>query len=450
MRNSFLKGLTDELKRIDHLNAGWAVYAGLLSEIAETEDIFVAQFYAKRLRRIADYWAKNHRMDDGGPIPFVRDLLAEAAVIESDPEGHCGKISPDVRKELELLRQEYIGLAIQKNIDMPERILAQYPRDRFTIDYQMRSRANKGIWFSRANRVGTEDYSLSDRYGVLLRRQDRSSVTAHELDLVRVGLDELLSVFESLPDLLRALNVTIIYTASRGIYRSPNAIGAYNSIYSTVAVREFGEQKAAHETFKIPSMGHEILGHLLDTASTPCQVELEKIIGPRVPIFRQNYCVSLLDAYNQLNDSLIFEALRTMIGYEPLYTNNPRFYRPSEVYARLVEQYVATQLAKNGSPHPVSVYDLSDYFSARGYWREDQWNKLYGEVGQQLDACKGMALISNNIIPFGIEAKMKRKMVFPWLDKTGHAVQHTWSRKPMDIRLQQGNPSLFACLSNQP
>jgi hypothetical protein len=81
----------------------------------------------------------------------------------------------------------------------------------------------------------------------------------------------------------------------------------------------------------VRSLGHELLGYWLNYVRIPIQSDLEEIIQRLFPVFRHAMNNSIIDAYNQSQNSILFRAVECM---KPINRteNRPMMACPSEIY----------------------------------------------------------------------------------------------------------------------
>jgi hypothetical protein len=414
MADLFIEGLEEELAQIDQANAGYGQYLQLLIDIADTEKQYIIRAQIKSMRRLAEIWPKYYKSTDGGIIPFVNELLNQAAELETDPPSSLRGlgISKDALQRFREERLSLIRLGLQNNIPIPPNVLAEYPSHYFDEERRKISRYDKGRVTARASRTGSEDVSLFKDFGILLRRQDGRQVTGIQRDPVKAGLEEIFELVGDLSEIFRATKLTIIHTAGKHIYCDQDAFGSYNVIYRSITIGakdEFGEPS-------VNSLGHELLGHWLDYASVPLQPDLESMIQRPFPVFRHNMNISLLDAYNQSHDSIICKAVNTMSPIDPK-EQHALLICPSEIYGRMAEQYLSILLYQKGMRNLVCCQPPDYFYMSQGYWNRDQWTNELGkdaeiQLATRLELAKR---VNQGFVKEAVSSNVTQ--TFPWIKK---------------------------------
>jgi hypothetical protein len=287
---------------------------------------------------------------------------------------------------------------VKMGIPVPDSILDQAPEYRKAqTDYE---RYLKGRHTSHANvSIAVED--LRESVGYKLKRQDGKVLTDEHKQDVEQGVVEMETVLPGIRKAMRRGDITIAHTSGKHPFLS-QAGGTYTPSERSISVG------IKVEGTPVRALAHE-LAHWLDYeghggkegriavyglgwagkyVQTRCFSELDKEGGKLVS--------AALDAMNADRESYFNSPSATMRKLFPVAGEEApelskdekitrvrvgRYWRrPTEVFARLAEQYVATVLGEgsNAAAGP-SYYEKHDF-----YWSKKQFAKLMPMIKKQL------------------------------------------------------------------
>jgi hypothetical protein len=273
--------------------------------------------------------------------------------------------------------ESYVGLvkeAIKHGKSVPEAVIAQYPE--FSVAATARARYQKGWRTSFANKSIAIDNTMQTERGFKVKRQDGKSITPEQITEINQAVAEVESVVGSLQDLFLQTDITIAHTSGKHPFLS-GAGGMYH----------FDEKTVTMGTRACNAMAHE-LGHWLDIESG-CFIGIEHLmrIGERVEEMPSLAEVGegsdlIRQATRLLTDTTSAEHIvkgrkMRVLNYTPdeqgrIKLKLGHYWRSSrEVWARLVEQYVAARLG----PGPHLSVD-ADFETLPAYWSHDKFEMI--------------------------------------------------------------------------
>jgi len=291
---------------------------------------------------------------------------------------------------IDLLRRSYdrkVKAAIKAG-DVAERVLDQ--DERFRKMVESRRRYDKAVRTSFANRSEAIDESAKRKHGYKMKRQDGKDMTPEISDDIRNIVDDFESVFGRMASLFRKTDITIAHTNGKHPLLG-TAGGCYHTKERTVTV---GRTKAgAHE-----------LAHWLDAEAATAVGEdrdvdlfmdsgLRRLAGKRRCSHRMmltdrdvadassakafDTCLTKL-AWQKINNKSDAYRAMSAFGAQDEATKRvrarlgPYWSRPCEVFARLVEQYVATELGRESA----AAESPELYQNAPAYWTKEEFAEL--------------------------------------------------------------------------
>lgn len=304
--------------------------------------------------------------------------------------------------------REEIKAAISKGIVTDPRIIKQHPE--FEIARTARERYEKGLHTSFANRSVAVDESMKKARGYKAKQQDGKELSEkNKIDLER-GVSEIEAAIGELKDLFDYTDITLAHTNGKHPFLSTSG-GLYHSADRTVTSGTI--IKSILGAYECKALAHEI-GHWLDfeagnalgwsgrkvhysgssrgrgkiTQTTAMSdrneqmryddAEKSALIQMATDTINKRLEAKKLvsgkakDAKNE-EDKLATEAAKVELG--------PYWTMPTEVWARLFEQYIGDHHAMN--PHNRS--HKHNYFTKPGYWDEPTWQRLKPLVKKEID-----------------------------------------------------------------
>ncbi|NLG50401.1 MAG: class I SAM-dependent methyltransferase, partial [Chloroflexi bacterium] len=366
------------------------------------EDDYIREQYERKIRRwergIAQAKAQLEKLSPRATTQrrkIENDIVRWQKEVDSDRQR--GAPSPH---ELQTYREDYIKAvkkAISKGEPVPQQVVDQRPE--FTKAVDARARYDKGWKTSFANKSAAINDTMQAERGYKVKRQDGKPITEEQIAEIDQGMREIEEIFGPQADFLRNADVTIAHTSGKHPFLSTYG-GVYHGKERTITIGTaniFGEP--------IPALAHE-WAHFLDA-------EAGYAAGKKVAVFRgkkrvESTWLSEVDGNSFEGEdaanwrSLYRNARYKMtdtIGVRDAFRAKPKemtkaqeaerefirihlgsyWDRPSEVFARLVEQYASVKRGKAG----VSV--SGSYFKTPGYWSEKDFTEMLPQIEREIN-----------------------------------------------------------------
>jgi hypothetical protein len=307
------------------------------------------------------------------------------------------------------------------------------PKLQATAEYEKamtgRRRYEKGWKTSHANVSIAIDLSLQNSHGVKVKRQDGTAIEDVQKTEIAEGLEELASIFgDRLFAAVIKTDLTICHTNGKCPFLN-DAAGFYVPSERSISIGTILQSSGR----KVRALAHE-MAHWMDyEAGKVAGVETNITDLQRVSLTalrRGNYAkrttfalseggYAARNLLNQRDDGSLIAAARDTInravevrelmnitnkkeaaekGKEKEYEQakvrlGPYWTRPREIWARLVEQYVATVLGK------VSSCAESPEFYTRtpGWWKSQDFKAIMPRIGEEIN--QRLSLCSGEIPP---------------------------------------------------
>jgi hypothetical protein len=308
--------------------------------------------------------------------------------------------------EIEAKRIEYLKLvkkAISKGELVPQAVIDQYPE--FTKSLDSRARYEKGWKTSFANRSMAINETVKVERGIKVKRQDGSAIPQEQINQIINGIDEVETVLGSLKDLFEYTDITIAHTNGKYPFLK-TAGGLYHSTEKSISM---GVKSKGSDPGQ-PVLAHE-LAHWLDF-----EAGAAGDIGVKIKIGDKVHSVSALSENNGTHAGLISDAKYKMNRYyevRSLFKRNSRLAkempeekfndvkfklgsywdRPREIWARLMEQYIANKLGKGGT----SVDSPQYYAETIGWWNQKDFDYLMPQI--EAEITRRINMIRDNLPP---------------------------------------------------
>ncbi len=342
-----------------------------------------------------------------------RQIISWERVL-ADPEVHLAR----KQKSFEQTYAAAVSKAISKGERVAEEIIAQ--SDDFRTAQTNRARYEKGWRTSFANQSAAVNDSMQDTRGYKVKRQDGREISADQIAEIERGMDEVESIIGIHRELLRTGNVTIAHTSGKYPFLN-DAAGVYHPSERTITIGIHSHITGG----RIPSLAHEWAHWLDHEAGSIEKVSvtewrkrgksfdvhylsegdyhgrfqiLEEPAGRR--LFRDardtmtdTYRVSKLLSQKSKDlktdeDRITHELVKVRLG--------AYWQRPREIFARLVEQYVSTNLADSGASE--NFYSVSrDYTEQPGYWSKDAFARLMPRI--EVELARRMEIVQAALTP---------------------------------------------------
>ena len=301
----------------------------------------------------------------------------------------AGKLDHHLLADYSKKVKKQIKEARKEDREVPANILDQRPEYRkAATDYE---RYRKGWHTSFANRsIAVVD--MRESTGYKAKRQDGKRLTSDLLN----ELDDMVTDFEraGLPirDAMRASDLTICHTGGKHPFLS-TAGGTYQIRERSISVG------VAINGYKMRSLAHEV-GHWLDYEASPVEDDRRVVAHTARSAKRiMTRCQSELDPHttefidralgsmkirNERRDWLSFEGWRkkaTTLEEKMTEAQVSKYWRcPAEVWARLVEQWVSTNVGRKSSAAEAPSY----YENHACYWNKEVFAEFAPEIEARL------------------------------------------------------------------
>jgi len=320
------------------------------------------------------------------------------------PEGKASFEHGSKNNYIELVKQ-----AIKHGEPVPDEVVEQCPE--FQVAKNSRQRYEKGLHTSFANKSVAVNAVMFLEKGYKVKRQDGKQILPNQIEEIDRGTEEIQDAVGPTKDIMQKSDLTIAHTSgtypflgkASGIYHP-----AENTITTGVETNFFGK--------KIPmrSLAHE-WGHWLDhVAGKEARNGYEYYTNGRTSRKIKSYKEGLSNTekysnplfskaeYSMNNDRAIRLLQRpSLLGREmtkeeraeavALIARIGSYYRdPREIWARLVEQYVAEHHGKETIASEKPEY----YHTHPAYWNESTFTELKpmvkAEIERRISIARGL------------------------------------------------------------
>jgi hypothetical protein len=405
--------------------------------IAENELMYVRRRYAGIMEdRFRQEYAGIKQVDEKG----TRYVMTLSFLRESTFPFEYNYFPENFVKQARKERIDLITEQLKRGLPVQPEVLREYPSGTF-ID---QTTAPVGTNPLLSDTLPTN--SELEVYGCRLKRQNGMPVSAEEQAGISIGLEQLWQAIGDLSDLCHATGVVIAHTAGRRIlHKKKNVLGTFDSFSNEIVVGASGISGLV----SIASLAHELAGHWLDQIGMPPTRWVHNLISEDLAFSRKAIAVSFLDAWLRRDESLLSQAMwRTNHFSSPRVYAKDTLLKPSEVWARLVEQWVAWKLSRKKIREPQCVDSLTHYFHTSYYWDEENWPLLADRVEEQIHARIWMARIMAGILKYNRYVPLPSyQKAFPW--SKGHELammsesilesKFLYETRPMKGNAQEGN-----------
>jgi hypothetical protein len=315
-------------------------------------------------------------------------------------------------KRQESIRQKYrdeINAHISKGLVTDPKIIDQHPE--FRLARTARERYEKGLHTSFANKSIAVDTSMKARRGYKAKQQDGRELSEANRKELEQGVDEIEAAIGSLKDLFEYTDVTLAHTNGKYPFLS-TAGGLYHGNDRTITSGT--KIKTIFGDVETKALAHEV-GHWLDFEAGRAMgwngTAYHYSVGSRGRGKRVS-TTSLAERNQQLehdasDKSDLIERATGLINDQrevirrtkatlkkarddedranielAKVTLGPYWRSPTEVWARLFEQYVGDH---HGESKGQKSHNGRDYFKRPGYWSEKDWQNLKPLVKKEID-----------------------------------------------------------------
>lgn len=387
------------------------------------EDEYIRAEYLKkvdRLKRNVAGWQKEADRLKALPklLAADRKKLADAELQVKWQSGTLERLTEQGHDNVndDYHRRHYrdaVKKAISKGEQVHERVIAQHSE--FTKAKDARARYDKGRHTSFANQSIGVDASMQAEHGVKIKRQDGKPPTERQVKEITTGLSEIQdAIGHDLRDLMKEANITIAHTSGKNPFMTQHGIGGlYHVGEETITIGiadvlgrpvkalahelahwldHFAGHKASKKSSKLHygvsrnSKGKRVETNSLAEYDTSYagdrHLEGEDLLRRATTLVNKPHEVRQLVARKKsqaANDHEAADIERAKAQLGPYWSS------PSEVWARLVEQYVATKLqASKKDLYLHSADDSSTYENAPGWWTKEDFEKLMPMIDREL------------------------------------------------------------------
>lgn len=268
------------------------------------------------------------------------------------------------------MRKDYhkvIRSAIREKLSIPQHVLAQTSLRKLRDDY---AAYLKGRHTSFANVSDAIDRSLVPVIGCKVKRQDGKPISDAQKEEIVAAVQEVEAVIGPLADILRHIDLTISHTSGKHPFLN-NAGGQYLSSERTVSVG-CSDKKGV----PVKAFAHEI-AHALDGAAGKL-AGMVRTQGKHDGFLSDEDSERILLCEIRARMNAKYHVLEYLAKRQPKDAKNdderveierrrlhlgPYWQRPCEVFARLFEQYIATE--SNGA---AAVSVEKEYANMAGWW----------------------------------------------------------------------------------
>lgn len=311
------------------------------------------------------------------------------------------------------LHEQYAKMvkkAISTGQPIPQNIINQAPE--YKAAQTARERYEKGWHTSFANRSVAINEQMKQELGYKVKRQDGKPIVADQLDEIAKGVGEVEKALGPLHDLFDKTDITIVHTSGRHPFLT-GVGGTYTSSERAVNVGVAGVNALGHElghwldheSGKVENLKTRLWGKTgrkaIESTSTaeasPARYRGQEVTPLGRLIEQATYNINEMhevrdimkaDYAKGLSDE---EKAKTRLIRERL---SPYWREPREVWARLVEQYIATKNQGGGvATDPPSFYEKTP-----GWWTKEEFAKLIPQVESQIKA-RIRVLRGSDVIP---------------------------------------------------
>lgn len=293
-------------------------------------------------------------------------------------------------------RQEYIQLikdSIKHGKPVPEEVVKQRPE--FQVAQDARRRYEKGLHTSFANKSAAINAVMFLEKGYKVKRQDGKEIKDYQINEIAQGIADIQQAVGPTKDIMEKADLTIAHTSGKYPFLMV-AGGVYHPIDKTITMGIFGLKSLAHEWAhwldyeggSVSKYGYELYSdgrHNKKISSL--KTALSNTEGYSNPLYN-NAAWAMNDrralrevykkAYSKSKDVSPEEKkdAKEMVARVGGYWGDPR-----EVWARLVEQYVAVTHGKKTEAAESPEY----YFKHPAYWSKEKFSEYQPQIKAELE-----------------------------------------------------------------
>lgn len=296
---------------------------------------------------------------------------------------------------------ELVKDAIKKGEPVPQAVVEQKPE--FQVARDARRRYEKGLHTSFANKSAAVNAVMFLEKGYKVKRQDGKAILPEQIKEIDTGIDEIQQAIGNAKDIMKKEDLTIAHTSGKYPFLTGNAAGIFHPAEKTITmglkINFFGQ------IFERKALAHEF-AHMLDyAAGKHNEYGYELYSNGRTQKKVKSFKKALSNTerytnplYEQAEDTMnndyeIRKLFRPSLNYGPQTKEEQEAARtmratigsywrdPREIWARLVEQYIAVEHGKE----TVAAQSPEFYYEHPAYWNKENFEKLRPLVRAEID-----------------------------------------------------------------
>jgi hypothetical protein len=307
-------------------------------------------------------------------------------------------------------KENYILLvkeAIKHGEPVPDEVVEQRPE--FQVAKNSRQRYEKGLHTSFANKSAAVNAVMFHEKGYKVKRQDGKPIAPDQISEIDSGINEVQEATGPSKDIMHKSDLTIAHTSGTFPFLNSTSLGIYHPAENTITT---GVQlNISGKKSELRSLGHEY-GHWLDyQAGSENKKGYEFYTNGKSSRRVKSYR-SALSKSEEYSNFLYEKANHNMnnsravrLAQNPSQLGRPMtqeekeqakewnarigsYYRdPREVWARLVEQYIAEQHGK-----ATTAAESPEYYEKHpAYWNHETFNEMKPTIKAEIERRQSIA-----------------------------------------------------------
>lgn len=386
---------------------GFKTYSQNARSFEVSEEDFIKRYIEKDRARLAGnlkYWENELAALGPKATKKRQDVELSIHITKRGLEAHDSKDDSKLKyleHDAKRNYNELVKAAIKKGEPVPDAVIQQKPE--FQIARDARRRYEKGLHTSFANKSAAVNAVMFLEKGYKVKRQDGKEILPYQIKEIDTGINEIQAAIGSVKDVMQKSDLTIAHTSGKFPFLDGSASGVFHPAENTITTGV--EINFLGHTFTRRSLGHE-WAHWLDYAagkdnrhgyelysngksqrkiksfkealsnaerySNPLYRQAEEKMNNDWEI-RKLFNPSLSIRGQTKEDEQKAKFIKSQIG---------TYYRdPREIWARLVEQYIADHHAKE----TVASQSPEFYHEHPAYWNKENFAELKPLVKTEID-----------------------------------------------------------------
>lgn len=301
-------------------------------------------------------------------------------------------------------KEEYIKFikeSIKHGKPVPEEVVKQRPE--FQVAQDARRRYEKGLHTSFANKSAAVNAVMFLEKGYKVKRQDGQSIVDSQISEIGQGIEDIQKAFGSTKDVMEKADLTIAHTSGKYPFLM-KAGGLYHPVDKTITMGIAGIKSLAHEWAHwldyeggvASKYGYEFYTN----GRTSKKINSLRTALSKAEEGHGSLCTDA--AYHLNNPSELRDIWKKAYGKSKQVSKEERkdaqevaarvggYWRdPREVWARLVEQYVAVDQGRRSEAAESPEY----YYKHPAYWSKEQFAEykpiIKAEIEKRLSNARG-------------------------------------------------------------